>query len=101
MKRFTNFAHGVSMLPISTNILLITLIYLGLTGSLFAQTPIKVALIGNSTVTADKGWGGRLPSKFQNHVTIYNAAVGGRSSKSGMTRGGFLRYLQKIQITFS
>ena len=23
-----------------------------------AQTPIKVALIGNSTVTADKGWGG-------------------------------------------
>ena len=45
-----------------------------------AQTPIKVALIGNSTVTADKGWGGRLPSKFQNHVTILNSAVGGRSS---------------------
>lgn len=52
-----------------------------------AQTPIKVALIGNSTVTADKGWGGRLPSKFQNHITILNSAVGGRSSKSWYDEG--------------
>ena len=31
--------------------------------------------------------GGRLPSKFQNHVTILNSAVGGRSSKSWYDEG--------------
>lgn len=39
----------------------------------FSQTPIKVALISNSTVTGSQGWGGRFPSKFQSHVTIHNA----------------------------
>ena len=52
-----------------------------------SQTPIKVALVGNSTVTAEKGWGGRLSYKFQDHVTIYNAAASGRSSKSWYDEG--------------
>ena len=87
MKRITNFAQCIYRPTISLHVIITTLIYFGLTVSLFAQTPIKVALIGNSTVTADKGWGGRLSYKFQDHVTIYNAAASGRSSKSWYDEG--------------
>ena len=87
MKRVTNFAQCIYRPTISLHIIITTIIYFGLTVSLFAQTPIKVALIGNSTVTADKGWGGRLSYKFQDHVTIYNAAASGRSSKSWYDEG--------------
>ena len=87
MKRTTNFTQCIYRPTISLHIIITTLIYFGLTVSLFAQTPIKVALIGNSTVTADKGWGGRLSYKFQDHVTIYNAAASGRSSKSWYDEG--------------
>jgi pectinesterase len=41
-----------------------------------------VALIGDSTVTADKGWGGGFAELLDGRATVYNFAVGGRSARS-------------------
>lgn len=43
---------------------------------------ITVALIGDSTVTDQAGWGKAFAGRFDDHVKVVNFAVGGRSSKS-------------------
>jgi len=43
---------------------------------------IKVALIGDSTVTTSSGWGRTFPDHFNDMVQVLNFAKGGRSSKS-------------------
>lgn len=44
--------------------------------------PIKIALIGDSTVTDNFGWGAAFAGRFNNGLEVLNFAVGGRSSKS-------------------
>lgn len=46
-----------------------------------ADIPV-VALIGDSTVTDDKGWGGAFAEMLDGRAEVYNFAVGGRSAKS-------------------
>lgn len=41
-----------------------------------------VALIGDSTVTTEKGWGGAFTELLEGRAEVYNFAVGGRSAKS-------------------
>lgn len=43
---------------------------------------VKVALIGDSTVTDSAGWGKAFASRFGPEVQVRNFAMGGRSSKS-------------------
>jgi lysophospholipase L1-like esterase len=43
---------------------------------------VKIALIGDSTVTDDSGWGKAFASRFNNNVKVLNFAFNGRSSKS-------------------
>lgn len=43
---------------------------------------LKVALIGDSTVTDSAGWGKAFAGRFGPDVTVKNFAMGGRSSKS-------------------
>lgn len=43
---------------------------------------ITVALIGDSTVTDQAGWGKAFAGRFNNEVVVRNFSVGGRSSKS-------------------
>lgn len=43
---------------------------------------VRVALIGDSTVTAQSGWGMAFESRFNSKVKVFNFAVNGRSSKS-------------------
>lgn len=45
-------------------------------------TILKIALIGDSTVTDDAGWGKALASKFNSDVKVYNFAFDGRSTKN-------------------
>jgi pectinesterase len=48
---------------------------------------LKIALIGDSTVTGDGGWGKALARKFNSDVKVYNFAFNGRSSKSWYEEG--------------
>jgi pectinesterase len=43
---------------------------------------MKIALIGDSTVTDTSGWGKALADRFNSEVKVLNFAVGGRSSRS-------------------
>ncbi len=43
---------------------------------------VTVALIGDSTVTVQSGWGGAFAETFKRDVKVLNFAAGGRSSKS-------------------
>lgn len=55
---------------------------------------IKIALIGNSTMEDNSGWGQAFPDKFNYQVTILNFAVGGRSSKSWYNEGRLTEVLE-------
>lgn len=55
---------------------------LTLTSARGQDKPITVALIGDSTVTNQAGWGKALPGRFNDHVKVLNFAKGGRSTKS-------------------
>lgn len=46
-----------------------------------SQQPV-VALIGDSTVTDEKGWGGAFAGLLDGRAEVHNFAVGGRSAKS-------------------
>jgi len=49
----------------------------------YAEGPsVKIALIGDSTVTDTAGWGKAFADRFGPEVTVQNFAMGGRSSKS-------------------
>ncbi|MEI7948028.1 MAG: rhamnogalacturonan acetylesterase [bacterium] len=67
------------------NLLSMTLA-LAITGSIQGvtnqETTVKIALIGDSTVTDAAGWGKAFAGRFDGNVNVINYAVGGRSSKS-------------------
>ena len=56
-------------------------------GSLARKKIIKVALIGDSTVTDSSGWGKAFADAFDDSVVVTNHAVGGRSAKSWLAEG--------------
>ncbi len=58
-----------------------TLLFLVLATAPAADIPV-IALIGDSTVTDDKGWGGAFAEMLDGRAEVYNFAVGGRSAKS-------------------
>ena len=43
---------------------------------------LTIALVGDSTVTDDAGWGKAFAGRFDDRVEVRNFAIGGRSSKS-------------------
>jgi hypothetical protein len=65
------------------NLLSMTL-SLAITGSILGITnqeiALKIALIGDSTVTDAAGWGKAFAGRFEGNVNVINYAVGGRSS---------------------
>jgi lysophospholipase L1-like esterase len=72
----------------------IVLFLLPLTNS-YAQKPVKIFLIGNSTMAnkeygksnPEKGWGQVFPLYFKDNVVIENHARNGRSTKSFIDQG--------------
>ena len=47
-----------------------------------AQPAVKIALVGDSTVNDEGGWGPGFRASFDSPVTVLNFALNGRSSKS-------------------
>src|SRR5260370_29578301 len=47
-----------------------------------AQPPVRIVLVGDSTVNDEGGWGPGLPASFGPQAVILNHAKNGRSSKS-------------------
>jgi lysophospholipase L1-like esterase len=66
---------------------------------LLAQTPIKIAIAGDSTVADypgnpnQAGWGQFLPEYFNSSVHIYNLAKNGRSTKTFLNEGLWAKVL--------
>ncbi len=71
--------------------------------SINAQT--KLYLIGDSTMSdkrdpelnPETGWGQVLPQFFNDHISIENHAVNGRSTKSFIDEGRWQKVYQKLQ----
>lgn len=49
--------------------------------------PVKIVLVGDSTVAAKSGWGAAFGALFKPSAQVVNLAQGGRSSKSYMDEG--------------
>jgi lysophospholipase L1-like esterase len=52
-----------------------------------APPPIRLVLVGDSTVTDEAGWGGGLRQLAKSGLEVVNLAAGGRSSKSFIDEG--------------
>jgi len=52
-----------------------------------AATPVKIVLVGDSTVNPEGGWGPGFKASFDRDVTVVNLALNGRSSKSFRDEG--------------
>jgi lysophospholipase L1-like esterase len=52
-----------------------------------ATTPIRIVLVGDSTVTDDSGWGGGFRLLATSGIDVVNTAANGRSSKSFIDEG--------------
>jgi len=48
----------------------------------FAQPPVRIVLVGDSTVAPQNGWGPGFAASFNPSVEVLNHAMNGRSSKS-------------------
>jgi pectinesterase len=60
-----------------------------------APTPIRVVLVGDSTVTDDAGWGAGFRRLAMSGLEVVNVAAGGRSSKSFIDEGLWAKALEK------
>lgn len=47
-----------------------------------SERKLTIALIGDSTVTDNAGWGAAFAKRFSSRVMVHNFSVGGRSAKS-------------------
>jgi len=57
--------------------------------------PIRVVLVGDSTVTDDSGWGAGFRRLVSGAVEVVNMAANGRSSKSFIDEGRWTEALAK------
>lgn len=69
-----------------------------------AQSPVRVFLIGDSTMSdkplidnPERGWGQVLPLFFTERVQVINHAMNGRSTKSFIDEGRWARVLNLLQ----
>lgn len=78
----------------------LVLIALGLVTARAADaTPVKIAIIGDSTVceypadSPNRGWGHYIGESFRDNVQIVNLAAGGRSTKTFIGEGRWTKTL--------
>ena len=58
-----------------------------------ADRPVKVVLVGDSTVNDEGGWGPGFRASFGPEIQIVNLALNGRSSKSFRDEGAWAKVL--------
>ena len=57
--------------------------------------PVRIVLVGDSTVTDDSGWGAGFKRLATDRVEVVNTAANGRSSKSFIDEGRWAEALAK------
>ena len=57
--------------------------------------PVRIALVGDSTVTDDGGWGRGFKARVEEGAVVVNLAANGRSSKSYAAEGRWLDALRQ------
>ena len=62
-------------------------------GSAAAQKPVKIVLVGDSTVALGGGWGPGFCATFKPDVACIDDAINGRSSKSFFDEGAWTKAL--------
>jgi lysophospholipase L1-like esterase len=60
------------------------------------REPVRVILVGDSTMQANSGYGGALCARFAADVTCVNRGLGGRSTKSYRAEGSWDQVLKTI-----
>jgi len=65
-----------------------------------AQKPIRIVLVGDSTVNDEGGWDEGFRKSFGPPVEVVNLAKNGRSSKSFRDEGLWVRLSQPNPILF-
>jgi pectinesterase len=65
------------------------------TGAQGPQVPIRIVLVGDSTVTDDSGWGTGFRQLVTAKAEVVNTAANGRSSKSFIAEGRWAEALAK------
>jgi hypothetical protein len=66
-----------------------------------ARAPVKIVLVGDSTVNAEGGWGKGFCGLMTPNVTCVNEALNGRSSKSFIDEGAWTKALADKATTTS
>jgi pectinesterase len=68
-----------------------------ISGPTLAQTspPVRIVLVGDSTVTDDSGWGAGFKQLVTSGAEVINTAANGRSSKSFIDEGRWAEALAK------
>jgi pectinesterase len=90
--------NGTSFLPRFARVLLPAAVLVALMpGSPYAQStpPIRIVLVGDSTVTDDSGWGTGFKRLATDRVEVVNTSANGRSSKSFIDEGRWAEALAK------
>jgi pectinesterase len=64
-------------------------------GHQHTSAPIRIVLVGDSTVTDDSGWGAGFKRLVADNVEVINTAANGRSSKSFIDEGRWADALAK------
>ncbi len=59
----------------------------GQTWTFTTAATVRIALVGDSTVTNENGWGRGFTARLTSHATVLNLARNGRSSKSFIDEG--------------
>ena len=68
-----------------------------LVASAAAQTPVRIILVGDSTVAPNNGWGPGFCSDVVAQVTCLNMAKNGRSTNSYRAEGLWAKVMEEIQ----
>ena len=90
--------NGTSFLPrFAPGLLPAAILFALMPGVPQAQStpPIRIVLVGDSTVTDDSGWGAGFKRLATDKVEVVNAAANGRSSKSFIDEGRWAEALAK------
>ncbi|CAN5261111.1 rhamnogalacturonan acetylesterase [soil metagenome] len=81
------------LLPVLTLVLALA------AGPAFAATPVRIVLIGDSTMAESSGWGPAFCKDVSADVTCINLAKGGRSSGSYKAEGSWDKALAELAKT--
>ena len=82
--------------PLGVGLAALALLFAPARAQTTPSEPVRVILVGDSTMQANTGYGGALCARFSAEVTCINRGLGGRSSKSYRAEGAWAQTLALV-----